>query len=330
MGLTARAAPVAHIGFLEAVPSRIGYLLDIAPKELEKVLYFAASIVTSVDNEKRAADLADLEDKVRGESERIFVDRDEQLAALEDRLSRRRDYFTKGKERNFDEDDEFWARGLSAWAEEQGLPPLEEGRKLVGGMLADVAQKITTEDSKKIRELVRNSAIRDDRQLSTRELENVANAALQINEALAPLHKEADKATGSKKGAVTKHMNKVRDALLGGEELEGEDVELVSGVDKKNLDKARDLGSGLLLELLETLTGGESLEEIRDRANDLCLMPRAACRRKTSTRSFSGRSRSGRCTSTSSRVARTPARRVSTRSTGSSRRGSSSATSSRR
>ena len=185
------------------------------------MLYFAASIVTSVDNEKRAADLADLEDKVRAESERIYVDRDEQLAALEDRLSRRRDYFTKGKERNFDEDDEFWARGLSAWAEEQGLPPLDEARKLVGGMFTDVAQKITTEDSKKIRELVRSSAIRDDRQLSNRELDQVANAAAQINEALAPLHKEADKATGSKKGAVTKHMNKIRDALLAGEERRG-------------------------------------------------------------------------------------------------------------
>ena len=192
MGHIDLAAPVSHIWFFKGVPSRIGYLLDIAPKELEKVLYFAASIVTSVDNEKRAADLAYLEDKVRGESERIHVDRDEQLAALEDRLSRRRDYFTKGKERNFDEDDEFWARGLSAWAEEQGLPTLDEARKLVGGMFTDVAQKITTEDSKKIRELVRNSAIRDDRQLSNRELDQVATAATQINEALAPLRKEAD------------------------------------------------------------------------------------------------------------------------------------------
>ena len=58
-------------------------LLDIAPRELEKVLYFAASIVTGVDNEARAKDLADLEDKVRAESEQIYVDRDEQLAALE-------------------------------------------------------------------------------------------------------------------------------------------------------------------------------------------------------------------------------------------------------
>jgi hypothetical protein len=271
MGHIDLAAPVSHIWFFKGVPSRIGYLLDIAPKELEKVLYFAASIVTAVDNEKRKADLADLEDKVRAESERIFVDRDEQLAALEDRLSRRRDYFTKGKERNFDEDDEFWARGLSAWAEEQGLPPLEEARGLVGGMLAQVAQKITTEDSKKIRELVRQSAIREDRHLSSRELEQVATSTTQISTAMAPLFKEADKATGSKKGAVTKHINKIRDALLEGGELEGDDAALVESVDRKTLDKARGLGAGLLKELLETIPANASPEEIRELANDLCL-----------------------------------------------------------
>ena len=120
MGHIDLAAPVSHIWFFKGVPSRIGYLLDIAPRELEKVLYFAASIVTAVDNEKRAADVNALEDQVKAESERIYVDRDEALAALEDRLARRRDYFAKGKERNFDEDDDFWARGLSNWAEEQG------------------------------------------------------------------------------------------------------------------------------------------------------------------------------------------------------------------
>ena len=190
MGHIDLAAPVSHIWFFKGVPSRIGYLLDIAPKELEKVLYFAASIVTAVDKEKREADVADLEDKVRAESEQVFVDRDEQLAGLEDRLSRRRDYFIKGKERNFDEDDEFWARGLIAWAEEQGLPPLEEARTLVAGLFTDVAKKITTEDAKKIRELVRSAAIREDRQLSSRELDQVGTAATQIREGLAPLRAE--------------------------------------------------------------------------------------------------------------------------------------------
>ena len=173
MGHIDLAAPVSHIWFFKGVPSRIGYLLDIAPRELEKVLYFAASIITSVDTEARARDLNDLEDKVKAEVERIYVDRDEGLAALEQRLSRRRAYFGQGKDKGFDEDDDFWARGLSAWAEEQMLPTLEEARKLVGGLFVELVSQITTEDAKKIRELVRNAAIREDRKLTPRELEQV-------------------------------------------------------------------------------------------------------------------------------------------------------------
>jgi DNA-directed RNA polymerase subunit beta' len=269
MGHIDLAAPVSHIWFFKGVPSRIGYLLDIAPKELEKVLYFAASIVTKVDREKRQADLADLEDKVRAEDERIYVDRDEQLAALEQRLARRREYFTKGKEKDFDEDDEFWARGLSTWAEEAGLPTLEDARKVVGGIFVEIAGQVTTEDQKRIRELVRRAAIRPDRELSSRELDSVTQATVQIRDALAPLHAEAAAASGSKKGAITKHIARVREALLTGGDL-GEDAELAAGIDTKNLEKARELGNGLLRELVEAV-GGESPEEVRELANDLCL-----------------------------------------------------------
>src|SRR5687768_5045626 len=214
MGHIDLAAPVSHIWFFKGVPSRIGYLLDIAPRELEKVLYFAASIVTAVDNEARAKDLNDLEDKVRSESEQIYVDRDEALAALEQRLQRRRDYFAKGKDKGFDEDDDFWARGLSNWAEEQGLPTLEEVRELGSSIFAELAGSISTEDSKKIRELVRQTATREDRKLAPRELESVATAAQQIFEALDPLRAEIDKESGSKKGALTKRLHKITDALL--------------------------------------------------------------------------------------------------------------------
>jgi DNA-directed RNA polymerase subunit beta' len=272
MGHIDLAAPVSHIWFFKGVPSRIGYLLDIAPRELEKVLYFAASIVTTVDAEKRQKDLNELEDKVGAESERIDVDRDEALAALEDRLKRRREYFTKGKERNFDEDDEFWVRGLSNWAEEQGLPTLEEARELVGGLFLEVALKITTEDSKKIRELVRNAAIRDDRHLTPRELEAVAQTAIQIREALAPLYKDLAKATGSKKGAITKHINRVLDGLLVKKaHVHEDDVELVQGIDEKQLEKARDLGKGLLRDVLEQADPGADAEAIKELTNDLCL-----------------------------------------------------------
>ena len=271
MGHIDLAAPVSHIWFFKGVPSRIGYLLDIAPRELEKVLYFAASIVTAVDDEKRAQDLNGLEDKVKAESERIYVDRDEALAALEDRIARRREYFTKGKERNFDEDDEFWARGLSNWAEEQGLPTLEETRALVSGLFGEVSPKITTEDSKKIRELVRNAAIREDRQLTPKELDLVASSAHEIREALAPLYEELEASKGSKKGAVTKHLNRVLEALLGGEELKEEDREVVASVDAKQLEKARELGNGLLREVLEQAEPDADSAAIRELTNDLCL-----------------------------------------------------------
>jgi DNA-directed RNA polymerase subunit beta' len=271
MGHIDLAAPVSHIWFFKGVPSRIGYLLDIAPRELEKVLYFAASIVTSVDEKARAKDLNDLEDKVSAEAERIYVDRDEGLGALETRLKRRRNYFLKGTEKGFDEDDDFWARGLANWAEEQGVPPLDQARELVGGLFLEVAKQITTEDSKKIRELVRNAAIRDDRRLAPRELESVASAAIQIRESLSALYDELEKSTGSKKGAVTKHINRIIDALLAGEEQKEEDAERVEGVDQKNLEKARDLGNGLLREVLEQAEHGADGDAVRELANDLCL-----------------------------------------------------------
>ena len=268
MGHIDLAAPVSHIWFFKGVPSRIGYLLDIAPRELEKVLYFAASIITAVDTEARAKDLNDLEDKVKAEVERIYVDRDEGLAALEQRLARRRAYFGQGKDKGFDEDDDFWARGLSAWAEEQLLPTLEEARTLVSGLFVELVNQITTEDAKKIRELVRNAAIRDDRKLTPRELEQVASAAEQIRAALAPLRKEQDEATGSKKGAVSKHINKLLEAMLAGEALEGADAEIVASVDAKNLDKARELGNGLLREVI---AGQTDETDVRELTNDLCL-----------------------------------------------------------
>ena len=272
MGHIDLAAPVSHIWFFKGVPSRIGYLLDIAPRELEKVLYFAASIVTAVDREKRQEDLADLEDKVAAESERIYLDRDEALSALDDRLSRRRDYFAAGKERNFDEDDDFWARGLSNWAEEAALPTLEEIRSLGGGVFVQLAKSISNEDPRRVRELVRQTATRDDRRLAPREVESVAAAAMQIVAALEPLRTELEKSSGSKKGAVTKHLKRLQEALLDGSELAEEDAALVESVDKKNLERAREVGNGLLAAVLESVDPEADAAAVRELAYDLCLV----------------------------------------------------------
>src|SRR5207237_2938966 len=145
---------------------------------------------------------------------------------------------------------------------------LEEARKLVSGLFLELVPQITTEDAKKIRELVRNAAIRDDRKLSPRELEQVAAAGEQILAAIQPLEKEMNKAAGAKKGAITKHLHRVVDALLIGDELGDDDQKLVAGVDQKNLAKARELGNGLLKDVVDTWAEGQ---DIRELTNDLCL-----------------------------------------------------------
>ena len=53
MGHIKLACPVSHIWFLRGLPSRIGMVLDIPMQQLEKVIYFAAYIVTSVNEEAK-------------------------------------------------------------------------------------------------------------------------------------------------------------------------------------------------------------------------------------------------------------------------------------
>ena len=86
MGHIELAAPVTHIWYFKGVPSRLGYLLDLAPKDLEKVIYFAAYMITEVDTEAREEDLAKLEKKVATDRKKIEVKRDTDLATRQEKL----------------------------------------------------------------------------------------------------------------------------------------------------------------------------------------------------------------------------------------------------
>ncbi|WP_047863893.1 DNA-directed RNA polymerase subunit beta' [Rubrobacter aplysinae] len=79
MGHIELAAPIAHVWFVKGVPSRMGYLLDISPKDLDRVLYFASSIVTWVDREARANDIDSLREQVETELQTLETERDEEI-----------------------------------------------------------------------------------------------------------------------------------------------------------------------------------------------------------------------------------------------------------
>ncbi|GAB2979968.1 DNA-directed RNA polymerase subunit beta' [Frigoribacterium salinisoli] len=88
MGHIELAAPVTHIWYFKGVPSRLGYLLDMAPKDLEKVIYFAAYMVISIDEEGRHADMPGLENELRLEIKTLEGQRDQRIA---DRLQKLED-----------------------------------------------------------------------------------------------------------------------------------------------------------------------------------------------------------------------------------------------
>ena len=64
MGHITLAAPVAHIWFSKGTPSRIGLLLDLSPRNLDRVLYFAQYLVTDVDDEMRALTVDRLQQEI--------------------------------------------------------------------------------------------------------------------------------------------------------------------------------------------------------------------------------------------------------------------------
>ncbi|HEY9496925.1 MAG TPA: DNA-directed RNA polymerase subunit beta', partial [Intrasporangium sp.] len=86
MGHIELAAPVTHIWYFKGVPSRLGYLLDLAPKDLEKVIYFAAYMITHVDEEQRHADLPSLEAQIQVEKKEIENRRDADVEARAQKL----------------------------------------------------------------------------------------------------------------------------------------------------------------------------------------------------------------------------------------------------
>jgi DNA-directed RNA polymerase subunit beta' len=88
MGHIELAAPVTHIWYFKGVPSRLGYLLDLAPKDLEKVIYFAAYMITYVDEDARARDLPSLEAKITVEKGQIEQRRDADVEARQAKLEK--------------------------------------------------------------------------------------------------------------------------------------------------------------------------------------------------------------------------------------------------
>jgi len=87
MGHIELASPVSHIWYFKGTPSRIGLLLDLSPRNLERILYFALYVVTHIDEEERQRELMHLDQEL----ESLNLNVNERVEERIDTLKGRRD-----------------------------------------------------------------------------------------------------------------------------------------------------------------------------------------------------------------------------------------------
>src|SRR5206468_4842740 len=100
MGHIELASPVSHIWFVKGTPSRLGLLLDISPRSLERVLYFAQFIVTSVDEHAKKRALDHLREEMEHEATKREKQFAERVRELRDKLAVAEAQIKADKDRN--------------------------------------------------------------------------------------------------------------------------------------------------------------------------------------------------------------------------------------
>ncbi len=86
MGHVELATPVTHIWYFKGTPSRLGQLLDISPRNLEKIIYFASFIVTELDEERRDEATEAIDKDFEARVEEVKFELDDSIVSMEEDL----------------------------------------------------------------------------------------------------------------------------------------------------------------------------------------------------------------------------------------------------
>ncbi len=97
MGHIELASPVSHIWYFKGTPSRIGLLLDLSPRNLERILYFALYVVTSIDEDTRQRELMRIDADTAARAQNL----DEEVVKRVNSLHVQRDNAIKENESRF-------------------------------------------------------------------------------------------------------------------------------------------------------------------------------------------------------------------------------------
>jgi DNA-directed RNA polymerase subunit beta' len=153
MGHIELASAVSHIWFVKGTPSKLGLLLDMSPRNLERVLYFAQYMITEVDDdarnrelehlrnemvnviEERVADIRPRREKLEGELERANADLQAKVAERQEQIQAERQISRVALQAA--------AVRANEQAEASKGVPLESEISLLGDVILEAGMKVT-------------------------------------------------------------------------------------------------------------------------------------------------------------------------------------------
>lgn len=249
MGRITLAAPVAHIWFSKGTPSRLGLILDLSPRNLERVIYFAQYLVTSVDDELKQAAI-----------ERLSFELEQKSEELKSKAAAETEELRPSVDRSY-----YHMLGLSADASVEAIG--QAFRRMVkahgSGRDEDSAAEEMLKTITEAYEILTDSELRDDYDASSRDLIDEAEAAqLKINEIEARLQGEL-KAIEAEIESKIDDVSSINVGLLLTEtrcrELRAEYPEIFTA----------GMGAEAVLEILKTLDLEQVRAELQKEADEL-------------------------------------------------------------
>jgi len=284
MGHVSLAAPVAHIWFSKGVPSRLGLLLDIPPRTLERVLYFAQYVITEVNEEARSHALELLQQEIDEEVSRRQGETSSRITLREESLDQEIAEIIRRRDAALEEADQELQRDIdTVMSEARALDEDLQGRhgeKLRARLtfrdhtLAQRGDEIGGETSAALHELAREQVASVEERVANKKADHqlMADAAIQQKrdqafQELEPLRQQvSDVRTQVRKeyDPLVKQLEKLRDPIAADQlvvltEQEHRDLE-----DRFGLVFRSGMGAESVLSILQRL----DLDSLRQRLQE--------------------------------------------------------------
>ncbi|MBI1295302.1 DNA-directed RNA polymerase subunit beta' [bacterium] len=221
MGHIELASPVSHIWYVKGVPSRLGLLLNISPRHLERVLYFAQFIITEVNEDARARAIQRQEREQQMRLSRMESDVQTQISTFESSAQAQLDELDADEEKQVQELDDrinqrsseaiTQAQHLQLWIQRNLSKKADEDKKLdwVPDVIISKGETVTADHEDIINEYVQERL----NGLQSESDEDKADIRLFVEAKRDHVRQELDAVVNRLREDLHDRQNRLRDAM---------------------------------------------------------------------------------------------------------------------